>query len=532
MTGGGSASDPALKPVPKELGAYEIIAEIARGGMGSVYLARRAGEGGFQRLFAVKAMHPHLAEDSAFVEMLKDEARIAARLHHQNVVPVLDLGTQDHIPYVVMEYVDGCAMSALMARNREHRPPELLVSILVDALEGLHAAHTLTDDDGNPLHLVHRDVTPQNILIGVDGSAKITDFGIAKAEARITTTRPGVFKGKFAYMAPEQLVGDGENIDHRADIFAAGAVLWTALTGQRLFRGDTDGATLHNVMHKQVVAPSTIGLNPPVELDAVCLRALERDPDKRFPTAREMADALRAAMPKIGPRTKVAEWVTTSFRAEIDSRRAAIRAVAHEPRRSSSSSLRVPSLPVLAGPPSVAGETGSLRAITSHDGTQPSIQPQTRSTLAPHAEATDAAAERLSKQRVTWVIAAAVPLLLLFGLVFVFVLMPKSWGRRDPTPLIPPAAPPPAESEKAPAKPEVTAEPETPATDVGDIESLPKEKKIQSRPIGKLPSTKVEPTPKASASPATTKPTPPSTTKPSSTKPEVQFEKNPYLKKE
>jgi serine/threonine protein kinase len=536
-----SASDATLKPAPKELGAYEIIAEIARGGMGSVYLARRAGEGGFRRLFAVKAMHPHLAEDHAFVEMLRDEARIAAQLHHQNVVPVVDIGTHDQVPYVVMEYIDGCALSALLARNKTHRPPELLSAILLDALEGLHAAHSLRDDDGNELRLVHRDVTPQNILVGVDGSGRLTDFGIAKAEARVTTTRPGVWKGKFAYMSPEQLVGDGENVDHRADIFAAGAVLWTALTGQRLFRADTDGATLHNVLHKLIVPPSTVGLTPPPAFDAVCLRALERDRDKRFQSAREMADALRKAATSIGTRAAVAEWVTTSFPNEIESRRAAIRAAAHDPRRSSSSSISIPALPQLSGPPSLASEQSGLVPVpVLFEGAPPSIGSNTvRSSLAPHAEATDAAAARLGKGRMTWAVAFGVPLFL-FALVFVVYIATRgSDGATTESPPNTAALPtlPTASVAKVESDPPKPVEPATSASagEVNGIDSLPKEPVRQAR-VRERPSTKSTKSTKAEEKPTTKSSSTPSTTgtptaKPTS-KPEVQFEKNPYVKPE
>src|SRR5579863_7198360 len=245
-------------PVPPDrtgpwfLGRYELIGELARGGMGTVYLARHAGEAGFQRLFAIKALHPHLAEEKEFVDMLHDEARIAARIHHPNVVAVVDLGVQAGLHYVVMEYVEGPSFGTLFKRNRENRcPPELVIAIVVDALEGLHAAHTLTDDEGEQQHLVHRDVSPQNILVGTDGVGRITDFGIAKAETRITSTRPGTRKGKLLFMSPEQITGTTV-IDRRTDIWAAGAVLWGALAGAPLFKGENDAATMHNVLTKDI----------------------------------------------------------------------------------------------------------------------------------------------------------------------------------------------------------------------------------------------------------------------------------------
>src|SRR5579863_10487856 len=190
---------------PRMLGRYELIGTLGTGGMATVYLARTAGEAGFQRMFAVKILHPHLAKESGFISMLLDEARIAARLHHPNVVPIVDLGSQDGAHFVAMEYIEGCSLSALLKKKRDDRPARFLVPIMLDALAGLDAAHSLVDDEGEPMNLVHRDVSPQNILVSIDGTARITDFGIARAEARISATRPGQLKGKYAYMSPEQI---------------------------------------------------------------------------------------------------------------------------------------------------------------------------------------------------------------------------------------------------------------------------------------------------------------------------------------
>ncbi|HMJ57291.1 MAG TPA: serine/threonine-protein kinase [Polyangiaceae bacterium] len=309
------------------LGRYELIGELARGGMGTVYLARNAGEGRFQRLFAIKVLHPHLAAETAFIDMLNDEAHIAARLHHPNVVPILDLGMEGDLHYVVMEYIEGPAFSTLLKRSPEKRPADLVVAIVIDALEGLHAAHTLKDDQGQDIRLVHRDVSPPNVLVGTDGIGRITDFGIAKAEARISSTRPGMRKGKLQFMSPEQ-IQDAEAVDHRTDVWAAGAVLWNALTGKNLFRGENDAATMHNILEKAVTQPSTEGLQPPSCFDAIILRALSRDPANRYSTALEMADALRltaAGNGLAGTKHQIARWVTETFGEELDRRRQAIR---------------------------------------------------------------------------------------------------------------------------------------------------------------------------------------------------------------
>lgn len=316
---------------PHTLGRYEVLSLLGRGGMANVYLGRHTGEAGFQRLYAIKVLHPHLAEEEAFINMLFEEARIAARLHHPNVVPIVDLGSQDGVHYVVMEYVEGCALSVLLRKHGNSRPARLLIPIILDALNGLHAAHTLTDDNGSPMHLVHRDVSPQNILVGTDGTARITDFGIAKAESRISSTRPGVIKGKILYMSPEQ-IRDGANVDCRADVFSIGVLLWSSLTGQQLFQAATEMEGFTNILKKKIERPSTVGLKPPPVLDAICLRALERDRNRRPSSASEMEDALRAvssANGLLGSKREVAEWVVSATGPELVERALAVRATSH-----------------------------------------------------------------------------------------------------------------------------------------------------------------------------------------------------------
>ena len=320
----GAAIDP-----PPILGRYELLGTIGTGGMATVYLARTAGEAGFQRLCAIKILHPHLTQQEGFVAMLLDEARIAARLHHPNIVPIIDLGTQDGLHYVAMEYIEGCSLSSLLKRRRDERPPRIIVPLLLDMLAGLEAAHSLVDDEGQAMNLVHRDVSPQNMLVGVDGNGRITDFGVARAEARIHMTRPGQIKGKYAYMAPEQV--RAQAVDRRADVFSAGVVLWSALTGRKLFHAETEAATISNILELPVPPPSTIGLKPPPVFDDVALKALERDPDRRYATAQEMEAALQDAVLACGggaARREIAAWVTDAFHVDLAARRAAIRDVA------------------------------------------------------------------------------------------------------------------------------------------------------------------------------------------------------------
>lgn len=279
----------------ERLGRYEILGEIASGGMATVYLGRVTGAKGFQRLVAIKRLHPHLESEEEFVSMFLDEARLAAKIRHPNVVGTLDVEDDEHL-YIVMEYVEGDRLLALLrhaAKSGEKIPPAVAVRIAMDTLAGLHAAHELTDDDGSPLGLVHRDVSPQNILISVDGSVKLVDFGIAKASARLSVTRDGQLKGKIAYMAPEQT--KRSEIDRRVDVFAMGIITWEMLTAKKLFNGESDVEVLNQLLFEPIPRLREVAPTVPASLDSVVARALERDPAKRFATAAEFADALERA---------------------------------------------------------------------------------------------------------------------------------------------------------------------------------------------------------------------------------------------
>ncbi|MDD9934905.1 MAG: serine/threonine-protein kinase [Myxococcales bacterium] len=324
-----SEGEPDRGGNPKQMiGRYEILAQIAQGGMGSVYLARLEGVGGFQRLFAIKLLHPHLAAEERFISMLLDEARLAARIHHPNAVGILDVGECPYGHYLVMEYVDGFTLGDVLTHDEVQgtRRLRLGLRILADAMNGLDAAHRLQDDEGNPLQIVHRDVSPQNILVGVDGVGRITDFGVAHAAERITSSRPGTIKGKPCYMAPEQ--ARGLELDARADIFALGIVLWEVLTDERLFYspgGDT--AALLKLLGEEIVPPSAKNAAVPEALDAVCMRALQRDPKQRYRGAREMVGEMVAAAQAAGliaPSHEVGEALGTLFADKLESRRATL----------------------------------------------------------------------------------------------------------------------------------------------------------------------------------------------------------------
>jgi serine/threonine-protein kinase len=318
-------------------------------------------------------LHSHLEDEATFVDMLRDEARIAARLHHPNVVAIVDLGSHGRQHYVVMDYVEGPSFATLWKRSAERRPLALMLSIVIDTLDGLHSAHTLKDDDGADLNLVHRDVSPQNILVGVDGVARITDFGIAKATSRISSTQPGMRKGKLQFMSPEQVKDEGP-IDRRTDVWATGVVLWSMLASEHLFRGETDAATVHNILVKDIVPPSKTKARPPEIFDAVVLKALARNPDERYSSALEMADALRRLASEnglVGSRHDLSQWVEETFKEELERRRQAIREVVRKrtgtPDLSDYSQVTVlPSLPsAISGTEEGSTKSGALPRASS-----------------------------------------------------------------------------------------------------------------------------------------------------------------------
>lgn len=316
-----SAETPS-RPLSKA-GPYEPVILLGRGGMASVYLCRRMGSLGFERLYALKVIHEHLAHDDKFVRMFMDEVRVLAAIRHPNVTNIVDAGVVQGRPYLVMDWIEGTTLSRLLARHRRVRPPGLVVRIMVEVLRGLHAAHTTLDCDGHPMEIVHRDVSPHNILVGVDGIARIADFGVAMSHERLTETAPGIAKGRPHFMAPEQLCDDAP-IDARTDVFAAGAVLWTALTGEPVFSGSGDHVTMMQVMRARIPRPSLVGLRPPGWLDTICLKALSRDPAARFQSAGEMAEALRDVASREGSVASPVElrtWVRETFSTELSHQR-------------------------------------------------------------------------------------------------------------------------------------------------------------------------------------------------------------------
>jgi serine/threonine protein kinase len=279
-------------PIMVRLGRYQIVERIATGGMAEVYLAVHGELAGFRTPVVLKKVLPHLANNPQFIDMFLDEARIASMLDHPNVVRIYEVGRSGSEYFLAMELVQGKSLSAVLRRAHEGEcrlDARLAAFIVAQAAAGLHHAHNLTDPLGNPLGLVHRDVSPQNILISFEGSVKVIDFGIARALGRITETQTGGMKGKFGYMSPEQ--ARGEDVDLRTDIFALGVVLWESITGKRLFQRENDLATMRALVYEPIPRPSSVADVPP-ELEAIVMRALARNPKLRFGNARDLAGAL------------------------------------------------------------------------------------------------------------------------------------------------------------------------------------------------------------------------------------------------
>jgi eukaryotic-like serine/threonine-protein kinase len=316
---------------PRAIGRYVLCDPIASGGMATVHLGRLLGQAGFSRVVAVKRLHDFLAIDAGFLEMFLEEARLAARIRHPNVVPTVDVVTIDDEAFLVMEYVSGETLSffcRMLRDEGEQIPSDIVSNIVLGALHGLHAAHEAKSEKGVPLHLVHRDVSPQNILVGADGVARVMDFGVAKAAGRLQNTREGQIKGKIAYMAPEQVTGEG--VTPASDVFSTSVVLWEALTSQRLFAAPNDVAAMHAILEGKIDPPSKLVEGISARLDEVVLRGLARDPAARYATALDMANDLEDAAPP-ATRNKVARWVNTKARESLAAKAALVERIESEP---------------------------------------------------------------------------------------------------------------------------------------------------------------------------------------------------------
>jgi serine/threonine protein kinase len=309
-------------PRSSKLGRYELITRIGQGGMAEVQLALQRGPAGFEKLVVVKLVHENLASQKAFVDMLLDEARVAALVKHPNVVDIYDLGEAGGRYFIAMEYLEGEPLLAVLRAGREGKRLDVLSTarLIADTAEGLDAAHELRSMAGDPLELVHHDVSLGNIVVLYNGQVKLVDFGVAKAtQSAAARKRLG---GKFGYMAPEKLRGAPG--DRRSDIWSLGCVLWEALTLKRLFKGGNDSDTMQQVLESEIPLPSKVNGDIPADLDPVVMRALARDPAKRYPTAKEMAADLEAVLRKLGYAAKndmIAKYMQTTFESHITARK-------------------------------------------------------------------------------------------------------------------------------------------------------------------------------------------------------------------
>lgn len=356
----------------QRIGRYEVVQRLGHGGMATVYLARATGSAGFERVVAVKVIHPHLAAEQEFVEMFLDEARIAAKIHSPHVAGILDLGEDAGFYYMVLEYIDGETLSALLRQLRpgdQRLPLAAALQILADACEGLVAVHNLRDPDGRPYGLVHRDMSPQNLIITFDGWTKIVDFGLVKATG-LRNSHTGHLRGKLAYMAPEQV--KGRALSARTDLFALGVILWEMLTGRRLFAGDGDAETLDNVVRCEVPPLAEYRPDLPPGVDALLRRALAREPEDRYASAEAMLADIRALLREHGdanePRKVLGGLMQEHFAEQAKYRWAAIRGASRGDNRPRMRVVQPSSGPATAAEPAVAAPESGRRELPSGPG--------------------------------------------------------------------------------------------------------------------------------------------------------------------
>ncbi|HVY47284.1 MAG TPA: serine/threonine-protein kinase, partial [Minicystis sp.] len=291
---------------------YRVIERLASGGMAEVFLAESAGIEGFKKQVAIKRVLPHLSEKKRFIAMFLDEARLSAHLSHSNVAQVFDIGVGDNAYFIVMEYVDGADLKMVieyMKKSGKAFPVEAACFIAARICEGLTYAHELKGTDGAPLNVVHRDMSPPNVLITKHGEVKIVDFGLAKATSQLEKSEAGIIKGKFSYLSPE--AAQGLDVDHRTDIFAVGIILWEMLAGRRLFLGESDFATVKMVQSAQIPPLSQLNKAVPVDLERILARALAREPEKRYASARDLGRDLTGFLYKFG--RPVSAWDVAEF---------------------------------------------------------------------------------------------------------------------------------------------------------------------------------------------------------------------------
>jgi serine/threonine-protein kinase len=454
---------------------YDLVAELASGGMATVFLARLSAVGGFQRTFAIKRLHPHLATNAEFVNMFLDEARLAALIRHPNVVPILEVGQGTEGYYLVMEYIEGDTFASVLSKTSargKRIPIPVTLRIIVDMLRGLHAAHELKDEHGRLLGLVHRDVSPQNVMVGTDGITRITDFGVARAASALSQTKAGQLKGKLAYMAPEQASGR-EDVDRRVDVFAAGVVMWEALAFKRLFKANNEATTLSRVLSEPVVSPRQHNPECSDAVAAVCLKALERDVSKRFVSCAEFAAALeRTALAEgqLATVSEVADFVQEAVGTDVESHRVAIRQWLQKREQAGLG----PSSPSSLPPPELSSVTMASR-LPPPPPSAPSIAPRPASATHSGVIVTPVA------RRKQGLVIGGVALVLLAGAAAAYFSQSGPSIAPEPVASVPPAPPPPTERAEVSSAASVAlsapsstgAAPTEPTTKVFSSEDLP-----------------------------------------------------------
>ncbi len=442
---------------------YEIVGKLASGGMAQVYVGRVRGALGFEQLVALKRPHPHLLEQKSFRDMFVKEAYVSALIRHANVVAVRDVELDGASVTMVMEYIDGVSLAELLAVGDAGPTPAIFLRVVLDAASGLHAAHEAKDREGRPLGLVHRDVSPQNVLVGVDGVSRVSDFGIAKCVAHTGMASTGdMLKGKLGYMAPEYLQGKG--VDRRADVFALGVVLWEGLASKQLFAAANEAEALMRLLYYVPPPVSSERVALGTAFDAIVARALAKSPDDRFPTMEALADALYAAARPVGlaAHGEVAQLVRSSFGESLDARRAGL-----TPRDGKA----IGEMPTLAAPsPSARMAAAKPTLVYAQEASSKTGAPVTAQQVAPRQ------APPRSRRGAIAVVAA---LVVAGGAAAVVV--PRMKRREAPattdvpsTPLAAPVAPPPlAASAAEPASSGGAAVPPTTATAAEPSASTP-----------------------------------------------------------
>lgn len=333
MNANGGSAQRSIAPslvgedAPRRVGRFDLVTRLGAGGMANVFLARHQGAAGFERLAAIKLLHRHLSSDEQFVQMFFDEARVAARIHHPNVVPILEIGSEEEQLYMVMDYVEGDTLAAVQRAAigvKRAIPTGIVLRIILDALSGLDNAHELCGPDGEALNVVHRDISPQNIIVGIDGVARVVDFGIARAERRLALTSVGTLKGKAPFMAPEQL--EGRAVDRRADVFSMGVTLWESFALRRLYPQRNDVETVSKANRVPYRPLRAMFAQLPGEVDEIIERALAFDVEERFASASEFAEAIEDRLrAHIATHRQVATFMAAVAGEKIASEREAVR---------------------------------------------------------------------------------------------------------------------------------------------------------------------------------------------------------------